>query len=82
MDIVLQKFGIDSSKFRNVSLKKYEKEMFLTKNSIDDDESHTISQRIGSMTRKARYSKRKRKSLDTHQLNNVTNSNDIFLSLL
>ena len=80
MDIILQKFGIDSTKFRTVSLKKYEKEMLLTKISIDNNESPTISQRVGSMTRKARYSKRI--NLDTHQLNNVTESNDIFLSLL
>ena len=43
MDIVLQKFGIDSSKFKKVSLKKYEKEMFLTTISIDNGESPTIS---------------------------------------
>ena len=50
MDIILQKFGIDSTKFRTITLKKYEKEMLLTKTSIDNNESPTISQRTRSKT--------------------------------
>ena len=59
MNRVLLKFGIDTSKLRTVPLKQYEKEMFLTVTSIDDDESPYISQRIKSMTREAHYTKKK-----------------------
>ena len=59
MNLVLQKFGIDSTKFRTMPLNKYEEEMLLTNTVIDNNESPTISQRIGSLTRKARYSKKK-----------------------
>ena len=57
MNEVLLKFGIDTSKFRTVSLKKYEKEMFLTTTQTDEAESPTISQRIKSMRRQAHSNK-------------------------
>ena len=57
MEAILLKFGIDTSKLREVSLKKYEKEMLLIEISPDSMESPTISQRIRTMDRNARYSK-------------------------
>ena len=62
MDTVLLRFGIDTSKFRTQSLKYYENEMLLTEVLVED-ESPTISQRIRSLRREARYTK---KYCDTH----------------
>ena len=57
MNKILLKFGINSSHFRTVPLKQFEKEMLLTEISPDDIKSPTISQRIKSLTTLARYSK-------------------------
>ena len=70
INAILQWFRIDTSQFRTVPLKMYEKEMLLTKVSTDVTESPTISQRIGSLTRKARYTK---KNLNTHHLRDEQN---------
>ena len=57
MKTILLWFKIDITQFRTISLKKYEKEMLLTKISTGDIESPTISQRIKSLVRKTRSTK-------------------------
>ena len=75
MNKILLRFGIDTSKLRTVSLKKYENEMLLTEVLTDDIGSPTISQRIKSLGRKAHYTKVKS---NTHWLKDVTESNDVY----
>ena len=52
INTILLWFRIGTSQLRTVSLKKYEKEMLLTKISNGSIESPTISQRIKSLARK------------------------------
>ena len=75
MNKILLRFGIDTSKLRTVSLKKYENEMLLTEVLTDNIGSPTISQRIKSLGRKAHYTKVKS---NTHWLKDVTESNDVY----